>query len=329
MAMSDTVTMQCMEVWGGNQPVDCGVVMAGLDAWVYSKPHGGAGAGGDVHYVSSCATGRITRLLLADVSGHGDGVSNTAVKLRNLMRRFVNYIDQTRFVRSMNEEFATLGATGCFATAVITTYYAPTNELAICNAGHPPPFVFRGATGQWVELEPGTSGKAARKAAAPPAATRAIANTPLGIIDIAQYEQFATRVGVGDMVFCYTDALIECRDAAGNMLGVSGLLEIVKRLDASEPTKFIGTLLEALRALNPANLSEDDVTALLYRVNGLAPRLTMGEKVRTAKLWFKTILGALRPGRGPFPWPELSLPNIGGAVFNRLSKAKSSPSAES
>src|SRR6188474_3793463 len=54
-------TMSCMEVWGGNQGVDTGVQMAGLDAWIYSRPYGKASAGGDVYYVSSCATGRITR----------------------------------------------------------------------------------------------------------------------------------------------------------------------------------------------------------------------------------------------------------------------------
>ena len=82
MPNPDPQHMQCMEVWGGNQVVDSGVVMAGLDAWVYSKPFGGAEGGGDVYYVSSCATGRITRLLVADVSGHGSSVAQTAAGLR-------------------------------------------------------------------------------------------------------------------------------------------------------------------------------------------------------------------------------------------------------
>ena len=43
--------------------------MAGLDAWVFSRPYGNASGGGDVYYVSSCATGRITRLLVADGAG--------------------------------------------------------------------------------------------------------------------------------------------------------------------------------------------------------------------------------------------------------------------
>ena len=43
-------------------------------------------------------SGRITRMLLADVSGHGELVSQVAIGLRNLMRRNVNYVKQTRFV---------------------------------------------------------------------------------------------------------------------------------------------------------------------------------------------------------------------------------------
>jgi hypothetical protein len=92
--------MSCMEVWGGSQLTERGVAFGGLDAWVYSKPYGQARRGGDVYYASSCATGRITRLLLADVAGHGTSVAATAADLRLLMRRFVNCLDQTELVRS-------------------------------------------------------------------------------------------------------------------------------------------------------------------------------------------------------------------------------------
>ena len=145
--------LQCMEVWGGNRSADSGVVMAGLDAWVYSKPFGGSEGGGDVYYVSSCATGRITRMLVADVAGHGQAVSDIATQLRTLMRRHVNQIDQSRFVQSMNQQFARLFGDGCFATALVTTFFAPTNHLSLCNAGHPPPLLYRAATGQWSFLD--------------------------------------------------------------------------------------------------------------------------------------------------------------------------------
>ena len=122
-------SLQCMEVWGGNQLADTGVVMAGLDAWVYCRPFAGDDAGGDVYYVSSCATGRITRLLVADVSGHGSIVASIATSLRSLMRQHVNQIDQTRFVQSMNQQFAAMSKAGCFATAIVTTFFAPTHEF--------------------------------------------------------------------------------------------------------------------------------------------------------------------------------------------------------
>jgi phosphoserine phosphatase RsbU/P len=95
--------MQCMEVWGGSQLTARGVAFGGLDAWVYSKPYGNAQHGGDVYYASSCATGRIARLLLADVAGHGHSVASTAADLRTLMRRFVNRLDQSEFVRLLNQ----------------------------------------------------------------------------------------------------------------------------------------------------------------------------------------------------------------------------------
>src|SRR3954464_6774983 len=121
--------MQCMEVWGGSEIVDKHVAISGLDAWVYCKPYLDAEGGGDVYYVSSCATGRITRLLVADVSGHGSAVCDVAVQLRSLMRKHVNQIDQSRFVGSMNQQFGAMSKAGCFATAVVTTFFAPTRDL--------------------------------------------------------------------------------------------------------------------------------------------------------------------------------------------------------
>ena len=99
-------SLACSEVWGGNQDVLSAVSMPGLDAYVLSKPHAGDAAGGDIHYLSSCATGRIGRVLIADVAGHGEQVASLALKLRGILRKNVNYVDQSRFMRQMNREFA-------------------------------------------------------------------------------------------------------------------------------------------------------------------------------------------------------------------------------
>src|SRR5271154_1672411 len=149
MSSQPSQQMQCMEVWGGSQLTSRGVELGGLDAWVYSKPYGQAQRGGDVYYASSCATGRITRLLLADVAGHGTSVAATAADLRNLMRRFVNRLDQTEFVRLLNQQFTALSQDAAFATAVVSTFFAPSRRLTVCNAGHPRPFLYRAAQREW------------------------------------------------------------------------------------------------------------------------------------------------------------------------------------
>jgi serine phosphatase RsbU (regulator of sigma subunit) len=134
-----------MEVWGGSHLTERGVKFGGLDTWVYSRPYNGARSGGDVYYASSCATGRISRLLLADVAGHGEAVAATAADLRTLMRRFVNRLDQKEFVRLLNQQFGAMAKQSVFATGIVTTFFAPTRRLIVCNAGHPRPLLYRAA----------------------------------------------------------------------------------------------------------------------------------------------------------------------------------------
>ena len=73
----------CMEVWGGNRSVMRAIELSGLTVWVYSNVAGaedasGGGGGGDVYYISLCGQAILSRVALADVSGHGAEVSAPA-----------------------------------------------------------------------------------------------------------------------------------------------------------------------------------------------------------------------------------------------------------
>lgn len=309
MGTPSTEVMQCMEVWGGNQPVDSVVSLSGLDAWVYSQPFGHASGGGDVYYVSSCATGRITRLLVADVSGHGVVVGELAVSLRDLMRRYVNFLDQTRFVAAMNRQFTELAEAGKFATAVVITYFATSRHLSLCNAGHPPPLVYRAATRQWNFLRRNRPDGVIDN------------DLPLGIQDVFDYTEFEVRLGHGDIVLCFTDSLIEARLPDGGLLGAEGLLNVLRKLSVNEPAQMIPDLLKALQLRTGSDgLANDDVTILLFRPRK-RPRL------QSIRIWlgapFRIVGGvmtSMRPGGGPVPWFDISLPNVGGAIFAPLGK---------
>ena len=306
--------MQCMEVWGGSQLTARGVELGGLDTWVYSKPYGHSEYGGDVYYASSCATGRISRLLLADVSGHGHSVAATAAELRTLMRRFVNRLDQGEFVRLLNQQFAALSRHGAFATAIVTTFFAPSRRLTVCNAGHPRPLLYRSAQRQWDLL-----------GHLEPAAPSGPSNLPLGILKESEYEQFDVELETGDCLISYTDALIESNDADGEMLGEAGLLQIIRLLPDVAPEQLIETLLAEIAQRYPENLSDDDVTVMVMRANGREAHYSFRDKLQAFARFAGTLIRSLNPKAERAPFPDANLANIGGAIIPALGRRWRAP----
>ncbi|MCA9123808.1 MAG: SpoIIE family protein phosphatase [Planctomycetaceae bacterium] len=146
--------MNCMEVWGGHASTNNFLRRPGLDVWIWSDQRSSAEAGGgDLHLLSSCASGRITRMLLADVCGFGSLFSEIASEMRDLMKRNVNTIQQTSAVRDMSCRLEYASQKGGFASTLMSTYFASTRAFALCNAGHPPPLLYRAADDKWSLLK--------------------------------------------------------------------------------------------------------------------------------------------------------------------------------
>ncbi len=267
-----TPSLQCMEIWGGIEAVDTALSLTGLDAWVFSRPHAGGHAGGDIHYLSMCGSGRIVRLGLADVSGHGAKVSQIAGTLRTLMRKHINTPDMTRFMRALNGAFVEQTqegeASGHFATAILATYHAPTDHLLLCNAGHPRPLWWRAATGRWSALDESS-----------PELADEVANLPLGVIEPTPYSQFAVRLAKGDLVLLFTDGLEETRAPNGVMLGQAGVIAILDTLDPTKPDHLLSALLQRVeRYRGEGAPADDDLSVILLHHNGADPhRLSLGE----------------------------------------------------
>lgn len=287
-----------MEVAGGNRAFEGSLTLPGLHAFVITRPYQDQAGGGDVHYLSSCATGRITRILLADVSGHGDRVAATSTALRDIMRKHVNYVDQTAVVRAINTAFSTVSA-GRFATALVATYWEPTSRLVLCNAGHPRPLRRCARTGAWSTLSLANNrGESSDE----------ISNLPLGIEELTRYEQFGTRLRLGDAVLLYTDALIEAAAPSGRQLGEQGLLDLVSNRSIDDPAQFLRTLLGDLSEFAGGALPDDATAMLILRTATRARFLTgLAAPLRIAR--------AAIAGPGTAPWPQRRLDNILGTFL--------------
>ncbi|QEG21047.1 PP2C family protein-serine/threonine phosphatase [Mariniblastus fucicola] len=245
--------MSCMEIWGGNQKIEQSFEAAGLDIYVHSQPFQNDDAGGDIYYLTSCASGRISRFLLVDVSGHGDSASKMAETLRDLMRQNVNRINQKKFVVGMNQEFGKLGDDCGFATAVVATFFEPTQTLDITVAGHPYPFYYQASRKKWVHLDPAST-------------NASFENMPLGIVDETNYPHRQIKTDVGDMFLLYSDAFIESAKSNDDdsPLGIEGVLRILNDND-NAPDDVISFLREHIGAMASGNLVDDDATLILGR----------------------------------------------------------------
>jgi phosphoserine phosphatase RsbU/P len=263
-------TLQCMEIWGGIEPVERAVSTPGLDLWVYSQPFEGDAQGGDVYYVTLCGGGIITRIVVADVSGHGSSVAEFSLSLRSLVRKNINQKSQKRLVERLNRQFTEMADLRRFATALVVTYLASTNRLSVCNAGHPRPLVYQAATGKWSLLAPhvGSADDGG--------------NLPLGLDQETRYQMFDLTLARGDRVVFYTDALTEAADASGKLLGETGLLDAASRLDAavSSPEEIGSGLLREIDRHRGRVEAGDDVTLIVLNHNASGPRrLSVGQKV--------------------------------------------------
>lgn len=246
-------TLQCMDIWSGNQSHSGDVLTSGLELSVFSQPYRGQSSGGDVHYVSLCASGYITRILLADVSGHGEAVAETSHGLRSLVRRYMNTTSQVRLVKEINRAFTELTNSNRFATAIIATYLANENRLNLCNAGHPRPLWYQQRTGTWSFVTQELVG------------TAGITNLPLGFDSSTNYQQFSLTLEKGDVLLFYTDALTETRGPADQLLGEDGLLNLVASLPLNSLNGLTQDIVKGLQQFSGNQLPDDDMTILALR----------------------------------------------------------------
>ncbi|MEE2639015.1 MAG: PP2C family protein-serine/threonine phosphatase [Planctomycetota bacterium] len=273
-------SMQCMEIWGGNREIEKNFQTPGLEIYVYSQPfEGSETGGGDIYYLTSCASGRISRFLLADVSGHGKDASELAIKLRDMMRANVNRISQESFAQKVNREFSSVAENMGFATAVIVTFFRPSRRLTINIAGHPHPVYYQSSENRWklVDIDP---------------VPNALHNLPFGIHEGVAYPNRRIDTRTGDMFLLYSDAFIESVGADGKQLGHQGLVNILNERETGGPEEVIPYLRKRLSELSDENLKGDDATAIVglmtqsktsWKNNLLAPfRLLGSVRDRTA-----------------------------------------------
>lgn len=249
-------TLTCSEVWASNRNVAHSVDLPGLKGWIYSAPLELGQDGGDIHYLSACDLGVLSRVVLADVSGHGRAVGAIAEHLLRLVRRHMNRLEQPTLLSELSDALATVRTDEVvtYATALLIGFDSSSGNLVSTNAGHPSPLWYRATERRWELLQKSHSSAAERPI-----------GLPIGLGLGSAYEDVVVRFSTDDLLVCYTDGLSDATDRNGLELGVDGLLELARGLSVESPMAVGATLLGLVDAFRDGSPAGDDETLIVLQ----------------------------------------------------------------
>ena len=250
--MSRPHRLQCAETWAGNDGASSVAELPGLTGWVHAAPFGADDAGGDVHYISVCPSCIVSRIALADVSGHGDAVALMGAKLRELMQKYLAALEQSSLMRDLNEAVAEELDGVHYATMVAVGFHDRRGLLVMTNAGHPPAMWYRATRDEWTWFE------------RQQAETR-VSGTPLGLLPNVSYDRIIVKPDAGDLIVLYSDGVSEATNPVGEELGRDGLMTMARSVDPTSVEGFGPQLLEALGKFRAGHPADDDETIVVLQ----------------------------------------------------------------
>lgn len=215
-------------------------LLPGIEVSLSSQPAGAQG--GDFYGMVYMEHGR-TAVFVGDISGHDFSSSIVAAQV-------VEYIDRHQdalahphlFLHKMAiAQYKKLTAVGRFFTAAVCVVDIENNILSYANAGHPPALLFRGISGDVIEV----GGK----------------SLPIGFDEIINYNQIQFDFHPGDVLLLYTDGLSSARNGEKDEFGTDRIRNLLMRW-AHDPASVISRLYESLEAFTGTSTNTDDLTTV-------------------------------------------------------------------
>jgi PAS domain S-box-containing protein len=205
--------------------------------------------GGDYYAISKLDDHRYG-LMLADIMGHGVAAALYTMHLSQLWDRFSDLMPHpAEFAGRMNKELVkVVGGDSSFATAVCGLIDLKEGAFRFTGAGGPQ-MLLTHADGKHELLgNPGL---------------------PLGLMDDASYDEAGTGLRQGDSLLLFSDGAVEVMNAARKLLGVDGLMTILRRQGYPQTSIRMDTLEKELLKYSNAIRLEDDLTLIEIRFGRL------------------------------------------------------------
>ena len=204
-------------------------------------------AGGDYYDFFPFEDGR-WGILIADVAGHGAAAATVMAMLHAILHAYEGSgIHPHLVLEHANSRLVAAGLEGAFTTAFLAVFDPSNGEFQFSRAGHNPPRLKRGRTGEVFALEEAGS-------------------LPLGVFEPLGGTSASIRLEPGDTVVLYTDGITEAFNDTREMFGVDGLDAALEGC-SGQPGCVVDSVHGALFEHTHSRRRDDDQTIVALRYN--------------------------------------------------------------
>lgn len=240
--------LSCGEIWGGIRNCDDDVASAGLTASIYSRASDG-GEGGDIYYLSQCENNLLTRMVLADVLGHGESVSRMSQMIYETIKSYMNDSNGDKLLSELNQTVLQVGLEA-LTTLVMAAFYKFDSHVYFANAGHPHALIKPQNESGWFEVKP----------------PKGVNYPVLGALPEAIYTQRAMRVNSGDCLILYSDGLIEAHHKKNGFFMIDRLIDLLNQYPKASIAKLKHIIVDEIGRFTGGSLQHDDVTIMMIEI---------------------------------------------------------------
>ncbi|AZG74935.1 PP2C family protein-serine/threonine phosphatase [Shewanella livingstonensis] len=179
-------------------------------------------------------------MIIADVSGHGPAAAVETAMIDAILRTFEPKdlaSSSSEVLNYINQHFFTKKPRGSFLTATVLRYNVKDKELVYANAGHPHAYLKK--VNRLVALDQG--------------------GIPIGVLREQNWDTYRVSVDVGDILFVYTDVVIETQNSQKEQFGFDRLEKAISAAP-DEPEAMLEFLEQQMKLFCGCSEFQDDLT---------------------------------------------------------------------
>jgi len=203
--------------------------------------------GGDFFNYFALADGRLA-LLVGDVSGKGVSAALLMANVQATLRaRLPHETNLAQLAAQLDREIDQTTPGAVYLTLFVAILDTDGQKLRYVNAGHNPQFVLHADGG--LHAMPATG-------------------LPIALYPGQPYQEAIVPVCAGDLIFFYTDGLLEAENEAGDMFGADRLQSLLAAEQAHGTDAILQRVEDAVTRFRGTAEPFDDATMMVLRVDG-------------------------------------------------------------